>query len=219
MAQKSFESLPDALTIIEKVKCIVKWFKHSVTGSDQLRKKTEHKLIQSVSTRWNSTFYMLERFIELIETVASIINFNKSAPPMPSATDIEFLQEFCKMFRHVEFATTQASGEKFVTASCVIPVVKMMRNKINSVVCCSELGKALHENLIGQCNKRFGGIEHNQFFALASLLDPRFKNMHFDDKGALGNWVRKLNNEVKEEAESSDSDNGQVPPSIPSTRG
>ena len=138
MAQKSYESLPDAVAIIDKVKSIVKWFKHSVVGSDELRKKTELTLIQSVSTRWNSTFYMLERFLQLREVVASIVNFNKSAPPMLSATDMEFLQEFCTLFKSIGFATTQASGEKFVTASCVIPVVKMMQNKINAVSCCSE---------------------------------------------------------------------------------
>lgn len=162
---------------------------------------------------------MLERFLQLREVVASIVNFNKSAPPMLSATDMEFLQEFCTLFKSIEFATTQASGEKFVTASCVIPVVKMMQNKINAVSCCSELGKKLKGSVLAQCNKRFGGIENSQFFAMASLLDPRFKNLHFQDKAVLGTWIRKLNNEIKEESESSDSEGGRLSPMPSSSRG
>ncbi|GFT53963.1 zinc finger BED domain-containing protein 1 [Nephila pilipes] len=56
MAPKSYESLPKVTAVIEKVKNIVKWLKQSVVGSNEIMKKTEDKLIQSVITRRNSTF-------------------------------------------------------------------------------------------------------------------------------------------------------------------
>ncbi|CAG9840751.1 unnamed protein product [Diabrotica balteata] len=45
-----------------KIKAIVTYFKHNCVESDELRNavrgEAETKLIQDVSTRWNSTYYM-----------------------------------------------------------------------------------------------------------------------------------------------------------------
>jgi len=69
------------------VKNIIKRFKHSVVASDELRKATngDGKLIQDVATRWNSTYYMLERFTKLSQSVNDIVPKHNTAPPMTSA--------------------------------------------------------------------------------------------------------------------------------------
>ncbi|CAD7082645.1 unnamed protein product [Hermetia illucens] len=170
LAQKSIESLPQLKSLLEQVKTIVSWFRSSVIGSDELRKRTvnstEKTLIQSVSTRWNSTYYMVERFLALREIVSSIINFNTTAPPMITAKDVEFVQDFVLLFKPIEVATKEACGEKFVTSSMIIPIL----------------------------------------FATATILDPRFKNLHFDDKAALGSVIRKLSNELRKDLIESESD-------------
>ncbi|GFU45097.1 hypothetical protein NPIL_75761, partial [Nephila pilipes] len=45
---------------------------------------------------------------------------------------------------------------------------------------------------------------------MASVLDPRFKNLHFQDKFLLCTWIRKLNNEIRDEGELLYSDSGQL---------
>lgn len=210
LAQKSIESLPQLKSLLEQVKTIVSWFRSSVIGSDELRKRTvnstEKTLIQSVSTRWNSTYYMVERFLALREIVSSIINFNTTAPPMITAKDVEFLQDFVLLFKPIEVATKEACGEKFVTSSMIIPIVRLLRKKISEASITTDLAKSLKNNIFAEWNKRFLNIEHNQLFATATILDPRFKNLHFDDKAALGSVIRKLSNELRKDLIESESD-------------
>lgn len=92
--------------IIDKIRSIVVWFKRSVKASDQLRKaqteagKSEGKILKmilDVKTRWNSTYYMIERFILMSSIVSNILFSNIDAPTMITATEIEHLREICKL--------------------------------------------------------------------------------------------------------------------------
>lgn len=91
VAQIAIASVPELINLISKVKNIVRWFKQSVVASDELRKLTkgEGKLLQEVPTRWNSTYYMLERFISLRKIVNDIVHSHITAPPMTSAKEIQ----------------------------------------------------------------------------------------------------------------------------------
>lgn len=92
--------------IVQKVKSIVTFFKHSVKASDILRliqlnggksEGTCLKLKQECPTRWNSLFYMLQRFLELIEVVSTTLLRVSGAPLMLSEYEIRVLTEGVKL--------------------------------------------------------------------------------------------------------------------------
>lgn len=93
--------------IVSKIKSIVTWFKQSCIASDELRKATpaETKLIQSVPTRWNSTFYMVQRFLELRTVINDIIFRHATAPPMLSGSEISIASSVLLILRPLEVAT------------------------------------------------------------------------------------------------------------------
>ncbi|KAF6217108.1 hypothetical protein GE061_001461 [Apolygus lucorum] len=212
MAQKTIESeeMPQLKVILDKVTGIVRWLKHSVVGSDALRKKTkdlEKKiLIQSIPTRWNSTYYMIERFLFLREQVSCVIAFNTSAPKMLDADEVEILTELMLLLRPIESATRDVSGEKFITSSVVIPMVKLLKRNIEKVAITTELAAKVKEILLVQWGKRFSQIEKLHFFPIPTVLDPRFRTLHFEDKVALAATLKKISAELKKEEESSESD-------------
>ncbi|CAG5020952.1 unnamed protein product [Parnassius apollo] len=156
--------------IVTKIKAIVTWFKQSCVASDELRKatSTETKLIQSVPTRWNSTYYMVQRFLELRSVINDILFRHATAPPMLSSSDIIYC-----LIRPPDIAAFGAgvAGE---------PVAREVQKL------------ALQE-----ITKRMGSIEHVTPVAIANILDPRFKKLHFNDAIACSDAVSKIKDLMK----------------------
>lgn len=72
VAQRSLNDLEDGQNIISKIKAIVTFFKHLVNASEELRKLCDYKLKQSVPTRWNLVYYMMDRFVLCSNHIASV---------------------------------------------------------------------------------------------------------------------------------------------------
>ena len=68
--------------VLKSVRSIVSHF-HRSTASRQLLSNVQaqlgHQLCQEVSTRWNSTFYMLERVSEQRRAITSVFNLHNRA--------------------------------------------------------------------------------------------------------------------------------------------
>lgn len=59
---------PSIEKAVGAARCLVEHFKKSELANSKLRKKQmttpEHRLVQDISTRWNSTFCMISRLLE-----------------------------------------------------------------------------------------------------------------------------------------------------------
>lgn len=194
--EKSVELCEETGELIKKVKTIVTWFKHSVLASGELKKKTDKKLIQSVITRWNSVYYMLERFLELRPFVNEIINQHSSAPPMVSAADIEILTDIVNIIQPIEAATTEISGHQYVTGSMAIPVSNITKSKIDAVNVSTQTGRLFLKEVRTQFQKRFGNIEQVNLLAISTIMDPRFKKMYFNNPAACAKHINFLSSVV-----------------------
>lgn len=215
VAQQAILNVPELTTLIAKVKNIVRWFKQSVVASDDLRKATkgDGKLLQEVPTRWNSTFYMLERFICLKQIVNDIVHRHISAPDMVSAKEVQDISDVIDILRPVEAATKELCAQKYVTTSMVIPMVNILQKNIKEFQPKQEMGLQLKSAIIVQCDKRFSSIESCSLLGIATILDPRFKKIYFKDTVALSKMLRYISNEIKQtqtmssSESSSDTDN------------
>ncbi|XP_043469372.1 zinc finger BED domain-containing protein 4-like [Leptopilina heterotoma] len=193
VATDSIKKIDGLDNVIKKVKTIVTWFKRSVNATDLLRKKSKLKLIQDVETHWNSTFYMIERFIELRKIVNEILDDFSSAPPAVTAAELEILKELTNVLRPLESATRDLCGQKYVTTSMVIPLINGLQRELENLVLEHQVASVLKENLLKEILRRFGLMESCHFFAIATILDPRFKKVVFKQPTECARAISQIN--------------------------
>ncbi|KAJ4425388.1 hypothetical protein ANN_28003 [Periplaneta americana] len=187
-------ALQHVKTLQEKVKLIVGHFKRSSIANEKLLAYQRNsgstvpkKLKQEVPTRWNSTYYMLQRFVELESAVKTTIALINKDIPILSESEWKTCKELCKILKPFEDVTVKLSAEKYVTASSIIVITRGLQSL------CSKLQKedlvdcvrTVLNNLENELTSRLGNIEYSKTISISTFLDPRYKKLAFaDDKAA-----------------------------------
>lgn len=115
-------------------KKLVGHFKHSSLAMSSLKEKqktlniTEHTLIQSVATRWNSTYFMLERLLEQRWAIYGVLHDETVSKPDHKSLDLkdeqwELMSQLVVVLKPLQVATTALCEEHNVSVSLVYPVV------------------------------------------------------------------------------------------------
>ncbi|XP_058836514.1 zinc finger BED domain-containing protein 6-like isoform X2 [Topomyia yanbarensis] len=177
------------IIFIKKMKRIIKFFKKSETAMRELRKlqvidgKKECQclmLILDVKTRWNSIMAMIERFLLIAGYVSRVLLIIPKSPPMLTSDELSVLKEVCKTLKPLEKVTTEMSAEKYVTCSKIIPLVRLLKISYGIMELESREAFSLKQRILHFISKYFKDIEKVRILATATLLDPRFKKIHFE---------------------------------------
>jgi hypothetical protein len=105
------------------------------------------------------------------------------APALPSAEDFVVIEEFLICFECIENTTEKISGEKYVTESLIIPVIRGIHLKLNDIetkrLMNTDIGKLMFQTLKTSVIQRLNHFETRKAAMLATLLDPRIKKHGF----------------------------------------
>lgn len=170
-----------------KARTIVGYYKRSSTARARLQDIQKQlsvdpplELVQDVPTRWNSEFAMLARLLKLKTAVTIDLTENDS---VENLTNGEWRQvsAFVTVLQPVEEATTAACAESYPTLSLVVPLVHCMKLLLcDKTSDCDEY--AFTQNLLKSINARFPAVSTTAPNCLATLLDPRFKDVCYGDE-------------------------------------
>jgi hypothetical protein len=105
--------------------------------------------------------------------------------------EVNILLEMKSMLRPLESVTRELSADKFVTISKIIPLINCTKLQIEKL--CDENESVsekirLFKKALNDETGRFGKAEHVERLAFATLLDPRYKKIHFKDNSAMARW-------------------------------
>lgn len=139
------------------------------------------KPILDVKTRWNSSLYMIERFLKLASILSQVLlELNGTdIPEMISVLELHCLKDICDLLRPFEQLTRELSSEKTVMSSKVFPLILCTRNELQKKNSNVTIAKNLKIKLIEELDFRFRSYEQGPILPICTILDPRFKDMHF----------------------------------------
>jgi hypothetical protein len=221
----------DALKCIEplvtKVKDIVSYFRRSTVAKNKLsfyqkqNNQEPKNLIQSVSTRWNSVFFMFQRILEIKDEVrASLAALGKEDLPMLTNDEFDKLNEMVAILSPMEASTRSMSGEKYVTLSSVIIINNCLQDVYTNLQkqSFSATSKEVLNSIITGLNTRLKNLESSTTLLVSTFLDPRYKNVGFSSDAAanmakekvsnlLANFIAGHNNNEEKVQENQTSDN------------
>ncbi len=143
-----------------------------------------NKLITDVSTRWNSAYDMVARFLEQQPAITAALlspKVRKREKEISTFTesDISNAEEFIQALKPVKVATNVMSVEKNLTVSVIAPLhvqlLQATQETLGDSLFVRDLKEAVHQDL----SKRYTSEVERATLNLASALDPRFKVLPF----------------------------------------
>ncbi|XP_012218599.1 zinc finger BED domain-containing protein 4-like [Linepithema humile] len=200
-------NIPHVREIISKVKKIITIVRSSVVASDELKNlqlhdgKTEGtvlKFIQDVTTSSDSIFYMLNRFLELEQYVYPVISKCDNPPDMLKRNEIQILKDMVSLIKPIANVITEVSGESYATCSVIIPLVHCMKASIYYNKPNTKMGIEFKEKLQSAIKNRCENFENDKIKSCATILDPRFKKLHFENALAAKSAISRIELLLKE---------------------
>lgn len=180
---QSIDSQRSVVDLIATCKKIVGHFNHSSTACSKLKEiqaelnVAPNKLIQDVSTRWNSTFLMIKRIHEQKRalTIYSADNNLDNITVnqwMLMEPMINLLQPFD------EITNKMSSNEAFISE--VLPtIVTLQKYLMNDSKTAFRGVGTMKDILCDNIKRRFDVLFKNKNYIIATVLDPRFKLAFF----------------------------------------
>ncbi|KAI4884502.1 hypothetical protein NFI96_023826, partial [Prochilodus magdalenae] len=111
---------------VEKVKAIVEYVHRSTVATENLKAAqkqlglAESRLKQDCPTRWNSTYYMMLRFLENNDAIITTLALTNPRLAALTPDEWEEMKQACDVLKPFEEVTVEISGEGYVTALKVI---------------------------------------------------------------------------------------------------
>ncbi|WAR07417.1 ZBED1-like protein [Mya arenaria] len=170
--------------LLSKVRRIITFFHKSTTATAALKlhqnTDKQHKLVKDVSTRWNSTYEMLARYVEQHETVTKILSSSdfrnnvKGIIPL-SPDDVSDLELVIKVLAPLKQITTIMFDTKVPTIPLILVFKMRIINALRAEDNDSEVVCSVKNAIWVNMEKRYTNLETQEFLYVATALDPRFK--------------------------------------------
>lgn len=155
--------------------------------------------------------YMIERFLQLREYIYPIILKCPTSLEMITCKEFDILNDVVNVLRPIELVTKEIGGDSYPTCSIIIPIIQCMKNIINDYIPMTVDGENFKKKILLQIERKFQNIERYQILAISTILDPRFKKLHFEQPRAVSSAISYINTLMQVTNENTDSNMSVIP--------
>ena len=170
---------------ISTARSIVGHFRHSTKATECLKiiqhslntvasPFPQHRLIQDIRTRWNSTFYMLERLLEQKKAIGLYSQDHDIS--VLTSNQWTVVEKLVQLLRPFEEETRKASASTS-TAGIIIPSVRLLTHLLQKPDENAQIN-VIRQIMLKNLCERYAEVEKNKICVLATTLDPTAK-IHF----------------------------------------
>jgi zinc finger BED domain-containing protein 1 (E3 SUMO-protein ligase ZBED1) len=152
--------------------------------------------IQDVKTRWNSSFYMIERIEKIKDPLLIALSKIRDLPQL-LADDWELIEDLVELLFPLEQVTRTICGEKYSSASMIIPIFGSAITGITNLILKSKEALLFRANCVKFLNDRFRDIEFNPILTKSTILDPRFKDAGFANNLRAMEAIKLIRHELR----------------------
>lgn len=133
---------------------------------------------------------------------------------MVAISQLNIIRGMIKLLGPFKQATEDIGGDKYVTSSLAIPLANLLKQELELASPSTDDGKLVQKCLLNGISDRLITLEKNMFLAKATILDPRFKRLHFSSPLAVSTAISELAEEINMEHKQ----RGKVSPKLTQNR-
>lgn len=144
---------------------------------------SSNKLITDVSTRWESTYAMMERVLEQQQAICAVLsNDRKNWSKMPSDAEFTNIETTVAILGPLSIFTDALPGEKWVNISAVRPLLNHILDTLlnlsdDDIPLAKEMKLAISTDL----RQRHSEPDTSALLDKCTFLHPRFCTSYLDD--------------------------------------
>ncbi|KAM9350016.1 E3 SUMO-protein ligase ZBED1 [Symphorus nematophorus] len=209
LAAKNAVSISQVSRLLGKIRKVVTFFHRSTTASHALKTKQGmlelpvHKLIHDVPTRWNTTYDMLERYLEQQAAIYSALmekDVKKHLKDISVLTDGEakLAEDLIRILKPLKNVTTLMSTETSPSVSMIIPLQKMILKSMTPSEEDSSTIKDAKAAITKDLEVRYGNPELQDYLHRTTALDPRFKSLPYLEEASVQKIYSDVTREIME---------------------
>ena len=154
------------------------WKKRELTKTQINLGLQKRSLVADCPTRWGSLEKMVRRILEQEEAIRVVLSADrKTTHLVPTWQDINVLKALHQALSPLSSLTDMLSGEEYVTVSAVLPMLKLIGNKLlkddeSDTRLTKDIKKRIREDLDGH----YDGVPDRvaEIRNAATFLDPRW---------------------------------------------
>lgn len=198
------EALKEIADVTIRVRSIVDYFQRNADAAATLKNVLQQLLLperelvlDSPNSRWNATFRMFHRLVEMRESIVSSLALMVEDGPdcLLSDADWDVVARTCDLLKPTYEVTSELSSERYSLASKIILMARglmMLCQKQLNILTLPAAVRRMGTIMMASMTKLYTSLESSSFLAEAMLLDPRFKRSGFADEASADRTVNSI---------------------------